>query len=159
MHHVQPTLLPLLQKIKPKHIYIKKNTSQATVLSKRPVLQLGNQSDPHTTNSLVILPKRTQLEEPIARAPHESAPLVRQIDKVLDAKAVDEVVHDDSRVGVLGLAHDMHGARVIEEEVMHQAAPPGSHTMRATESNIAHEGVTAAVKVAGIVVAAETVLL
>lgn len=77
-----------------------------------------------------------------------------QINKLVQPKAVDQVIHDDCRVGVLGLANHPHCARVVEEEVVHEAAPPGRHAMRTAEAHVADEGVAAAVKVLGVVVAA-----
>ena len=84
---------------------------------------------------------------------------MRQVDELVDAEAVDEVVHDDGRVDVLGLADDGRRARVVEEEVVHQAGPPGRDAVRAAEADVADEGVPAAVEVAGVEVASEAVLL
>lgn len=84
---------------------------------------------------------------------------MRQINKLIQAKTMDEVVHDDRGVAVFGLAYDIHCSGVIEIEIMHQAAPPGRHAVRASESNIADEGMAAAIEVAGVVVATESILL
>lgn len=72
---------------------------------------------------------------------------------------MDEVVGEDGAVGELGLADEVHGARVVEEEVMHQARPPGRDAVRAAETHVAHERVPAAVEVACVVIGAETIFL
>lgn len=84
---------------------------------------------------------------------------MRQIDKLIQAKPVDEIVHDNRGVAVFGLAHDIHCSGVIEIEIMHQAAPPGRHAVRASESDIANEGMATAIEVVGVVVTAESILL
>lgn len=122
-------------------------------------LQLRNQPNPHATNCLLIIPQWTKLKESVSVAAHKSTALMRQVDKLVKAKAMDEIVHDDCRVAVLGLAHDIHGSGVIQVEVMHQAAPPRRYSVRAAETDIANEGVAATVKVSGVVVASESILL
>lgn len=128
-------------------------------LSLHPFSQLWHQPDPHSANSLFVISQRTQLEEALSVAPHKGTALMRQIDKLVQAKAMDEVVHDDCGVAVFGLAHDIHCSRVIEIEIMHQTAPPGRHAVRASEPDIADEGMAATVEVAGVVVTAEAILL
>lgn len=122
-------------------------------------LQLRNQPNPHTTNCLLIIAQRTKLKEAISVAAHKGTALMRQVDKLVKAKTMDEIVHDDGRVAVLGLAHDIHGSRIIQIEVMHQAAPPRRYSVRAAETDIADKGVAATVKVSGVVVASEPILL
>lgn len=72
---------------------------------------------------------------------------------------MDEVVHDDCGVAVFGLAHDIHCSGIVKVEIMHQTTPPGRHAVRTSETNIADEGMAATVEVAGIVIAAESILL
>lgn len=84
---------------------------------------------------------------------------MRQINKLIQAKAVNEVVHDNCGVAVFGLAHDIHCSGVIEIEIMHQAAPPGRHAVRASETDVADEGMATAIKVSRVVVTAESILL
>lgn len=122
-------------------------------------LQLWHQSNPHSTNSLFVIAQRTQLEEALSVAPYKCAALMRQIDKLIQSKPVDEVVHDDCRVAVFGLAHDIHCSGIVEIEIMHQTAPPGRHAVRASESDIADEGMATAIEVSRVVVTTESILL
>lgn len=126
-------------------------------------LQLWHKPNQCATHHLLpsaplILCQRADLEEPLARARHEGAPLMRQIHKLAHAEPMHQIIRQDSRVGELGLAHHLHRARVVQEQVMHQAAPPGAHAVRPTVPHIAHQRVAAAVKVQAIVVRAQPVL-
>ena len=122
-------------------------------------LQLGHQTNAHTSHSLLILSQRAKLEEATTRTAHKRTALMRQVNKLVQPKAMNQVIHDNRRVGILGLANHPHCARVVEEEVVHETAPPRRHAMRAAEAHVTDEGVAAAVKVLGVVIAAEAVLL
>lgn len=125
----------------------------------QPPSQLRHQPHPRPPHKLVILIQRTQLKEPLPRARHQGRALVRQIDKLVQPKAVDQIVHEHRAVGKLGLAHDRHGPRLVQEQVVHQARPPRADAVRAAVPHVADEAVAAAVKVAGGVVGADSVLL
>lgn len=82
-----------------------------------------------------------------------------KVDKLVDAESVHQIVYDDSRIRAFGLTNYPHGTWVVEEEVMHQTAPPGRNTVRSAKANVADEGVAAAVKVFSVVVATKTIFL
>lgn len=83
---------------------------------------------------------------------------MRQVHKLVDAKSMDQIIRQHRRVGKLGLAHHLHRARVIQKQVVHQTAPPRTHTVRAAVPHVAHERVAAAIKVEARVVRAQPVL-
>lgn len=105
-------------------------------------------------NDLLALMQRRELEEPLPRAAHEGRALVRQVDELVQAETMDEVIRQHRAVGELGLADDVVGARVVEEEVVHQARPPGRDAVRPPVAHVAHQRVAAAVVVARRVVCA-----
>lgn len=82
-----------------------------------------------------------------------------EVDELVEPEAVHEVVRQHRAVGVLGLADGVRRARVVEEQVVHQARPPRRHPVGAAEPHVADEGVPAPVVVAGAVVCAEAVFL
>lgn len=110
-------------------------------------------------NVFAVPGQGAQLEELLAAAGHEGAALVGQVDQAHDVEAVGEVVGQHGAVDVLGLADELHGARLVEEHVVHDAAPPGADAVRAAEARVADQRVAAAVEVAGRVVGAHVVLL
>ena len=112
-----------------------------------------------TTKELLVLVKRAKLEEALARACDKGRALVGQVDKLVQTEAVHHVVHEHRAVGVLGLADDAHGARVIQVQVVHEGRPPGGHAVGAAVAHVADQRVAAAVVVAGGVVGSEAVLL
>lgn len=112
-----------------------------------------------TAEELLVLIKRAQLEEALARACDKGRALVRQIDKLVEAKAVHHVVHENRRVRVLGLAHDVQGARVVQVEIVHEGRPPSGNAVGAAVADVADERVAPAVVVAGGVVGSQAVLL
>jgi hypothetical protein len=73
---------------------------------------------------------------------------MRQINKLIQAKTMDKIVHDD-----------IHRSGIVEIEVMHQTAPPGRHAVRASETDVADEGMATAIEVSGVVVTTESILL
>lgn len=99
------------------------------------------------------------MEEFLAPALDQRGALVRQIHDALEVEPGGVVVCQRREVGVLGLADDELGARVVEEHVVHDAAPPHHDAVLAAEANVADERVAAAVPVVGVVVRAQMVLL
>lgn len=84
---------------------------------------------------------------------------MRQVDKLVNVEAVHNVVREDRVVGLLGLAYDTRGARVIQEQVVDERGPPGTDTVGAAIADVADERVAATVPVLGVVVGAELVFL
>lgn len=99
------------------------------------------------------------MEEFLAPALDQRGALVRQIHDALQVEARGVVVRQGREVGVLGLADDELGARVVEEHVVHDAAPPHHDAVLAAEANVANKRVAPAVPVVGVVVRAQMVLL
>ena len=98
-----------------------------------------------TAEELLVLVKRAQLEEALARAGDKGGALVGEVDKLVEAEAVHHVVHEHGAVGVLGLADDAHGARVVQVQVVHEGRPPGGNAVGAAEAHVADQRVAAAV--------------
>lgn len=82
-----------------------------------------------------------------------------QVDQLLQIESRCVVVGQWSEVGELGLAHDVLCAWLVEEHVMHDAAPPHHDPMLTTEALVSDEGVAAAVVVVCVVVCSDVVLL
>lgn len=80
-----------------------------------PTLQLRKQANQCTADHLVALGEGRELEEALAGAADEGGALVRQVDELVEAEAVHEVVRQHRAVGVLGLAHHVLRARVVEK--------------------------------------------
>lgn len=99
------------------------------------------------------------MEKLFTTAKYESGALVRQVDQLGKIHASGVVVRQGGQVGVLRLASDKLRSRVVQENVVHQPGPPCNCAVRASESLVADEGVTASVPVPGIVVCAKVVLL
>ena len=82
-----------------------------------------------------------------------------KVDKLVEAEAVHEVVGEHGAVGPFGLTHHLRRARVIQEQVVHQARPPRRHSVRAPEPHLSNQRVPAPIEVARIVVRTKSVLL
>src|SRR6478752_1232689 len=72
---------------------------------------------------------------------------------------MNEVIHNNSCVGLLRLPNNIHSARIIEIEVVHQAAPPRRHTVWPAESHVTYKGMSTAVEVTSVEVTAQSILL
>lgn len=98
--------------------------------------------------------ERRNLKELLATASDECRSLMWEIDEFLDIEPVRVIVCEDGGVRGFGLSDNKARSRLVEEDVVHQAAPPGHHTVRSSEAGISHEGMSAAVVVACVVVCA-----
>lgn len=92
------------------------------------------------------------MEKLFSRALDQRRPLVRQVNQFLNVESRGVIVGQGCEVGELGLAHDVLGAWLVEEHVVHDAAPPHHHPMLSTEALVADERVSTAVVVVCIVV-------
>lgn len=77
---------------------------------------------------------------------------MRQVDQFLDAEARGVVICQWSEVCELGLAYDVFCAWLVEEHVVHDAAPPYHYPVLAAETLVTDEGVAAAIVVVCVVV-------
>jgi hypothetical protein len=86
-------------------------------------------------------------------------PFVAQVDVALDREAVRVFVGEHGGPRRLGLADDALRARLVEEDVVDAAGPPGVDALGAAHAGFADERVPAAVVVAGVIVRAVVILL
>lgn len=84
---------------------------------------------------------------------------MREVNVFHDAEAAHQIIAQHRAVGHLRLADDILRPRLVKKKVVNDAGPPSRHSMFATETGVAHEGVSAAVKVTCIGVDAEVILL
>jgi hypothetical protein len=82
-----------------------------------------------------------------------------QIHILIHAEAMHEVVRQHVAVRILRLPNNGHGARIVQEDVVHRRGPPRRDAVATTETLVADQRVAAAVEVAGGVVCAEVVFL
>lgn len=106
-----------------------------------------------------IEPKRRDMKEFLPWTLDQRRPLMGQVDQLIQVESRCVIVGQWSEVGELGLAYDVRCAWLVEEHVVHDAAPPHHDPMLATEALVSDERVTAAVVVACVVVCSEVVLL
>lgn len=82
-----------------------------------------------------------------------------EVDVLANSQALGVLVAQDGGPAGLWLAHDVCGARVVQEAVVDAARVPRVDAAGTAERGVAYQGVAAAVVVACVVVGAEVVLL
>lgn len=108
---------------------------------------------------LSCIPEWRDLEELFPSTLYQCRTLVGKVHKLLNSEAMRKVVGEHGRIGGLRLSHQAHGAWVIQEQIMHLAAPPGHSSMRAPETHVTDQGMTPPIPVASIEVGSKMILL
>lgn len=69
---------------------------------------------------------------------YQRRPLVWQVDELLETEPGSVIVRQHGEIGKVWLANDIPCPRLIQEHIVHDAAPPYHDPMLATEPNVSH---------------------
>ena len=99
------------------------------------------------------------MEKFLATAFHQRGSLMREVDDLVEVEARRVVIGEGREVGEFGFSDDILGARIVEEHIVHETAPPRHYPVLATEAGVSDKRMAATVPIIGVIMCAEVVLL